>query len=199
MPPRFVFPAIFVAACSATTSAPGQQLNVFDIYSGQVNFTTRSGMPGPSNGDLCALLPKDYYRCLGQQADSTTGRLVHRLNGIRAVVQDQDAGTLESLTFALVRDDPARTSFPDPDPLTEPIRSAPILTPGGPPGAPLAWTLQIVFATPFDSLPTDTDLHLAVGLPGNPMWPADGMSVHMSGWGGLPADAPFTGGTQPVP
>ncbi|MGE0143812.1 MAG: hypothetical protein AB7I19_07860 [Planctomycetota bacterium] len=179
------------------TIAAQAQNNDFDMYSGRTNFTTRSAMPGTSVGDIAQPYLSSMMSGLGQYVDPNSGTLVHRLSGWKVVNQDQRASTQEQFTLGLIGDDTANPN--NPDAAADILRTAPISTPTSTVTTPAAWIWTVTLATPYDTLPVGSDFYLACGLPSNTAWTADGMSVHMSGWGGSPSDAPYVNGPNPLP
>ncbi|MBI5852852.1 MAG: hypothetical protein HZB39_17715 [Planctomycetes bacterium] len=191
-----------LALIALAASSAAQADNEFAVGTGYASFTSRGSLPAASAGDVCLRFPATDFASMGQFLDAATNRLVRRLTAINTVIQDQSGVTRESFTIALLAGDPFGGGGPDPNPASgDIIRLGPFSTPQTTVSTPVAWTWSTSFATPFDALPARADFFLAVGLPGNPLWPADGLSVHGSGWalGGFNnGDLPYLG-AGPIP
>ena len=191
-----------LASLGFAGSMAAQSINQFDMYSGATNFTTRAAMPGTSVGDVCQRYPSELYAAIGQYVDPVTSTLVHRVNTLYTVNQDQSGVTQEAFTVGLIAADPAGV-FPTshaPDAATDLIRTGPFNTPTSTATGAVAWIWTITLGTAYDTLPQGVDFYTACGLPANAAWVNDGMSVHMSGWVTAPTvDQPYTAGLNPIP
>ncbi|MBI5853473.1 MAG: hypothetical protein HZB39_20885 [Planctomycetes bacterium] len=184
-------PCIAVLAAVTFAAAAPSQTNWFEIHCGHTSFTSRGHITGPHSGDVCTRVPAEWFSSVGGVWDPGSLSVVGRVNGMRLVLQDQDAITQEPFSVALIAEDSGMPGQPDLLQSGEYLRVGNLTTPGGTNG-PAAWLLSITFTTPFDGLPADRDFFMACGLPANPLWPADGLSVHIGrvGFG----DDPITGG-----
>lgn len=180
------------ASCALGPLVGAQNDQVFELYSGLTNFTTRAALPGSSPGDICQQFPGAHIGCMGQYALPGTTRHVYRLSGIRVVIQDQYPATLETFSLALIANDPVVPHLPDGNPgRGDLIRVAALTIPTSTSTSPTAWFFTTTLATPFDSVPAGLDVYLACGVPANRAWSSDGLNLHQSGWSTLPTDNPY--------
>src|SRR5690606_35986720 len=108
-----------------------------------------------------------------------------RIDGFRALLQDQDASTPETYSWSVL------SARADGRPGAAFYRSGPIPTPPGATAGPEAWLLSSALTAPVRPLPKDATCFLAVGLPSNARWPLDGLSVHHADYSlGTTGDTP---------
>ncbi len=162
--------------------------NEFFLYSGSTNFTTRSTLPGASEGEICMRYPAEFFNGLGQSLDATTGQTVNRIGGLRYVLQDQSAITQEPFEIGLKADDALAPG--NVDPTNDLVRAGPFNTPSSSSTGAAAWIFTSTFATAYDAPSGQADIWAFVDVPANPAWTADGCSIHMSGWTSSPVDNP---------
>ncbi len=184
-------PCIAVLAAVACAAAAPSQTNLFEIHCGHTMFTSRGHVVAAHTGDVCTRVPAEWFSSVGGVWDPGSLSVIGRVNGMRVVLQDQDASTQESFSVALVAEDSSMPGQPDPDQSSDHLRVGNLMTPGGS-GGPAAWVFTVTFPTPFNALPADRDYFMACGLPANPLWPADGLSVHIGRVG--VGDDPITSG-----
>jgi hypothetical protein len=152
-------------------------LNVDELYPDATTATSRSGVLPTNAGDVLTKYDRSNVLGMGQ---GITGLPGGRINGFRAVVQDQDAATQEQFTFAVVADDLLNPGNPDPSPTGEMLRTGSVSTPPGTGVA--AWVMTITLPAPADIAPPTGTWYFGVGLPLNPTWPVDGLSGHIGSY-----------------
>jgi len=143
-----------------------------------IEFTSRSSLPGTISGRLATHLAAGYY------AGTAT---------MRSFVfnsQDQNASTQESFTFEVRAQDPT-TGYPDwPANPSSPIFSTPITNPAGTGTA--AWQWTITPAAPL-AITDGNATYLDWLVPANSLWTADGVSMQMG------SGSPHACGTSGAP
>lgn len=152
-------------------------LNLDELYPDATTATSRSGLLPATSGDV--LLQYERTNVLGT-GQGITGLPDGRINGFRAVVQDQEALTPELLSFVVIADDPSNPGNPSAAPSGELLRTGPVPTPTGTGVA--AFVITMSLATPVDIAPATSTWYFGVGLPANPTWPVDGLSAHMAAY-----------------
>jgi hypothetical protein len=164
-------------------------LNLDEMYPDATTATSRSGLAPATAGDV--LLQYDRTNVLGT-GQGITGLPSGRINGFRAVLQDQDAATPEQFSLVVVEDDPLNPGNPNPSATGELLRTGPIPTPTG--TGPTAFVFTFTLSTPADIAPATSTWYFGVGLPANPTWPSDGLSGHIATYyAGTAGDNPRAG------
>jgi hypothetical protein len=161
------------------------QSNLFEIYSGCTNNTSR-GTLGGAIGDILMKVPQAPFR--GVAHDASGGGTV--FTGFRFVTQDEDASTQELFDLIVRRDTGA--GLPDCTPASALIVTRQLQSPLGPPGR-AAWLITVPFATPSTAIPLCGEYYMGMGVAAAPAWVADGQSLHMGSYfllGGTQADNP---------
>lgn len=142
------------------TVAAQPNLIGFDV--GMTDFTSRSGIPGASSGDI--LMRVDRTSLVGV-GNNDAGRI----SGMTFVLQDQDLATQDPFSIVVYPNDGAGNPM-----LGAEMRSGPfVLGLGSGIGA---FRVTIAFSSPL-SLPP-IDYHYGVGVGPTPTWASDGLSIH---------------------
>jgi len=150
---RFNILALLVAVCPLAAQSGLQD---FGIWPGVAGFSTRAHLPLSSHGEVAVQMHRDRFRAVGAQAHDAFGVL----EGLRTIVQNQDAGRGMPITILVLGDG----SEGGPEATNVLITTGPIQTPEVP-GTAAAFDLRISFATPARIVPLDRSWSLAVQLP----------------------------------
>jgi len=180
--------ALTVAAGSL--SAQATSTNVFGISPNSTDATSRSGVTGPSTGDVLIEVrggsfgnPANLNGATGADFVSVgdQGAAPHgtqgdgRCSGFQVTIQDQDASTTEGFDFCIVTEDGAAGALGNPASPPAPgnavgpevlLRTTSLTTPPGTGVA--AWILTATFSAPADVIPDG--LTEATAGAGNSTW-----------------------------
>lgn len=182
--------APLLAAVLIAGASPAQQ-NLFELWCGHGAFSSRGHTPPARDGEPCTRVPAAWFCSVGALWDPNASAVVGRATGFQVLIQDQDPASQEPFSLALLAENTAVPGEPDPSVAGDLLRIGGLVAPLGS-GGPTAWVIRVGLATPFDGVPCDRDWFLSAGLPANPTWPGDGLTVHIGrvGFG----DDPIGGG-----
>jgi hypothetical protein len=169
--------AALVAA--GALSAQATTTNIFHIQPGSDDATTRSGVPGPSVGDVLVEVRGVSYENPANLNGATGADYVSvgdlgntppvpstgdgRVNGFDVVIQDQNSSTTEFFDFCLVTEASAAGALGNPAPPPAGnafgpeviLRTATLPTPPrGTGGLTLAWIITATLGTPANVIPS---------------------------------------------
>lgn len=175
-------PVFFCAALAAQTPS-----NLFEIYSGCTNYTSRGSL-GTSAGEVLTQIPFSHISGLGQDADGNFADIL----GFRYVTQAQNAANIA--TYSLVLRAAHASEAPDCSAAGLMYRHGPLSLPSG--FGTIAWQLSTIPATPLPPLPVCRTYFMGAELAAAPAWTTDGQSFHIGTYyllGGTQADNPGPG------
>lgn len=160
-----------LAVCAPATA---QTPNVFEIYSGCTDFTSR-GSIGTNAGEYMLQVPSTHYSGIGQDATGQSTRLV----GFRYVTQDQNGVTQETYSL-IVRSD--LTGAPDCTAAGLLLNAGPLMTPPNSTVGPIAWQITATLTTVSTVLPLCATYYQGAQFPAAAGWSAgtDGQSLHIT-------------------
>jgi len=176
-----------LASLGIVGAAVAQTNNEFPLNSDATNFTSRSALAGTSEGEVCQVFPAEFFNAIGQ-TDDGAGNTVNRIAGMRYTLQDQSGITQEFYEGGLKGDDPLAPG--NVDPTNDLVRFGPFGTPASSATGAVAWIFTVTLGTPYDNPTPQADIWGFIDLPANAAWTADGVSIHMCGWGNSPVDNP---------
>ncbi len=179
-----VKPCILVGAmlasaipCLAQTAQAGGFLHNVGI-----GATSRGSMAGRA-GELLFRFDSSDYTAIGRPQN--TSPTANDIDGIRFILQDQDALTVEPYNLNIYGEDPLNPDFPNfaagaPGGTNALGTFGPFNSPAGAAG-PAAWFITVTFTTPV-GVPAGQDMFLGVDLAAaaGAGWTADGLSVQIS-------------------
>lgn len=178
--------AALATATGIAAQIPTDQDNDHLDYQTNTSYTTRSGVAGQSDGWIGARTDAQHIRGAAQFVDPLTGTLVHRIRGLRYVIQDQSGVTQEQFGIGVFEDDPANPGnplFPDSTgAVAAGVAFTGINTPTSTVTTPVAWIFTSTFGD-YDAHPATQDIYLGVLVPQNALWVNDGVSFHAPFWG----------------
>lgn len=166
---------MLLLACALGTHAAAQtSTNVFEIYSGCTNFTSR-GSIGANAGEYLLQVRSSHFAGVGH--DATGGGT--RLAGFRYVTQDQNGVTPETYSM-IVRGD--QSGSPDCTTAGRLFTTGPIATPPSTTIGPVAWQITLTLTTASTALPLCNTFYPGGDFPAAPGWTAgtDGQSLHIT-------------------
>jgi hypothetical protein len=121
---------------------------------------------------------RDYVDWMLDPADVTGANF--KFNGVRFILQDQQAGTAETYNVCAYNEDPAQPNFPNTTAgpfLRTGAFNYPAMPAGYTPTSAIAWILTVTFTSP--SVPKgDKWIGLGLPQPTTGTWPTDGLSPH---------------------
>jgi hypothetical protein len=181
--------SVALAMAAGTLSAQATTTNVFGISPNSTDATSRSGVGGPSLGDvLIEVRGVSWENPLNANGNTgadyigvgdlgntpsvpATGN--GRCNGFQVVLQDQNAATVENFDFCIVQEAPLpNIGNPAAPPIGNPngpeviLRTASLQSPPG--TGTLAWIITATLTTPADLIPSG--LVSATSGGGNSSW-----------------------------
>ena len=184
---------IGLLALATVASGLTAQSNEFAVFAGDINATSRSGVPGPSHGDIL----QQYIHTngadagdfcgIGQTANPAGGNLA----GFALILQDQNAATQENYRFVMVKEDAATAGQPDPAATGFIIQSANLQSPVG--TGVTAWRITANFQNAQNVIPATSTIFAGYTLQDNAAWTADGLSIQMGSYRDLTGNFPQRG------
>ncbi len=163
---------LLVPIALASTAMAQTPTNLFDIYSGCTNFTSRGSL-GVNGGEVMIQVPSSHFAGVCQDA---TGAATS-LSGFQYVTQDQSGVTTETY-FMVIRADNSGA----PDCTTTPGRllyAGPLTTPASTVTTPVAWQITATLATASTAVPLCSTFYMGAEMPAAPLWTNDGQSFHI--------------------
>jgi hypothetical protein len=171
--------------CLLTAAVAAQSSNnLFEIYSGCTNFTSR-GTLATSAGEVLMQIPASHFSGVGQDASGDVAEFA----GFRYLTQSQNAAVPS--TYHLVLRSPHASGAPDCSPAGLRYRHGPLSLPSG--SGIVAWVVTSVPATPLPPIQTCQTLFMGAELAAAPNWTSAGQSLHISTYystGGTSGDNP---------
>jgi hypothetical protein len=162
-------PGLLAAALSAAAAAQ-TSANLFDIYSGCTNFTSR-GVVATNAGEYLLQVRASHFVGVGHDPTGN-GTL---LSGFQYFTQDQNAATVETYSL-VVRSDAA--GAPDCSAAGLLLSVGPLSTPGG--TGTIAWQITTNLTTVSTALPQCSTYYQGLEFAAAPGWPNEGQSVHLT-------------------
>lgn len=156
--------SIFLTGCSFCPVAS------FEIYPGVTSFTSRGNIAGAASGEVHQGFHGSHWGCIGDSGSASS------IIGVTYLTQDQNALTPE--LYDLVVRSGTDSAGPTPGAPGELSTIVGLTTPSGA-ATGAAWFITADFATPC-AIPEKGFFSAGLGLGINPLWPADGQSVHAS-------------------
>jgi len=166
--------SLFLLLLALGASAGAQTNNVFEIYSGCTDFTSR-GSIGTNAGEYLLQIRSTHYSGIGHDA----GGSGTRLSGFRYVTQDQNGVTPETYSM-VVRADQA--GQPDCSTAGLLLSVGPLTTPPNTTVGPIAWQITVTLTTASTALPLCNTYYQGGQFPAAPGWNGgtDGQSLHIT-------------------
>ncbi|HLU39593.1 MAG TPA: hypothetical protein VK081_09415 [Planctomycetota bacterium] len=161
---RLLLPLVLAAVAPAQTTT-----NLFDIYSGCTNFTSR-GVLNTNAGEYLQEIPATHFSGIGHDP---TGAATS-VPGFQYVTQDQDASTVETYSI-VVRSD--ASGQPDASPAGLLLNVGPLNTPSG--TGTLAWQVTVTLTTPTTAVPLCNTFYAGLQFSAA-NWTNDGQSLHVT-------------------
>lgn len=169
---RFPLLPLALPLALAGTALGQTPTNLFDIYSGCTNFTSR-GILGQNAGEYLLQVRGAHFSGIGHDPSGAGTRLV----GFQYVTQDQVGATPETYHL-VVRTD----SSGAPDCTTAGLiaRVGPLTTPASTVSTPVAWQITATLATVATTLPLCGTYYIGAEFPAAAGWANDGQSLHIT-------------------
>lgn len=170
---RFAFLSSLVVCASLGCATLGAQapVNLFEIFSGCTNFTSRGNVQAGA-GEYLLEVPASHFSGVGHDASGSGTRL----SGFRYVTQDENASTQETY-YLVVRGQSG--AAPDCSAAGLLLRAGPYATPPSTVVTPVAWQITTSLATASLTLPLCGTFYTGMEFPATG-WPNDGQSVHIT-------------------
>ncbi|MEZ5963441.1 MAG: hypothetical protein R3F56_06295 [Planctomycetota bacterium] len=164
---------LLAALAAASVPLHAQTPNIFEIYSGCTNFTSR-GSIGSNAGEYLLQVPATHFSGLGH--DPTGGSTI--LAGFRYTTQDQNGVTPETYSMVM-RGDTAGT--PDCSAAGLLLTTGNLTTPPNTTVGAIAWVITLTFTTPSTAMPLCATFYQGGQFPAAPGWTpgTDGQSLHI--------------------
>ncbi len=168
---RSSLPVLSLALAFCANADAQTPTNLFDIYSGTTNFTSR-GIIGTNAGEYLLQVRASHFSGLGH--DQSGGGT--RLSGFHYVLQDQNGATPETYSLVLRAE---AAGVPDCTAAGLLLRVGPFTTAPGGAGA-VVFDMNQTLATPSTVLPLCATFYQGIDFAAAPGWTADGLSVHVT-------------------
>lgn len=164
--------SLLLVPLALASTAMAQTPNLFDIYSGCTNFTSR-GSVGVNAGEILLQVPSTHYAGVCQDA---TGAATS-LTGFQYITQDQSGVTQETY-YMVVRGD--NSGAPDASAAGLLLRAGPLTTPASTVTTPVAWIITATLTTASTAVPLCNTFYMGGEVAAAPGWAAtDGQSFHI--------------------
>jgi len=163
---------LLVPIALASTAMAQTPTNLFEIYSGCTNYTSRGSL-GVNAGEIMLQVPSSHFAGVAQ--DAAGGGT--NLTGFQYITQDQNGSTTETY-FMVVRADNSGA----PDCTTTPgrlIYAGPLTTPASTVTTPVAWQITATLATASTAVPLCNTFYVGSEVIAAPGWTNDGQSFHI--------------------
>lgn len=163
--------ALLLPLTLASAALAQTPVNLFDIYSGCTNFTSR-GVIGASAGEYLLQIRSAHFSGIGHDSSGTGTRVT----GFQYVTQDQVGNTPETY-YLVVRTD--NSGAPDCTAAGLALRAGPLTTPTSTVTTPVAWQITATLTTAATTVPLCNTYYVGMEFAAA-NWTNDGQSVHIT-------------------
>lgn len=177
--------SLLLVPLALASTAMAQTPNLFDIYSGCTNYTSRGSL-ATNAGEIMIQVPASHFGGVAQDAAGAATSIT----GFQYITQDQSGVTPETY-YMVIRGDTSGT--PDCTAAGLLLRAGPLTTPASTVTTPVAWQITATLTTPSTAVPLCSTFYMGGEVIAAPGWTADGQSFHICTYyllGGTQADNP---------